>query len=75
MNSYVLCHVLSHLKWFRYVKREHLIDVTEVFRVLNAEKKLRIAKIALYLIVLVVTIFRFVTLRKMLNTVSISFSN
>ncbi|KAL2326965.1 hypothetical protein Fmac_020392 [Flemingia macrophylla] len=41
-----------------YVKREHLIDVTEVFRVINAEKKLRIAKLALYLIVLIVTIFR-----------------
>ncbi|KAL5067213.1 hypothetical protein RYX36_018100 [Vicia faba] len=41
-----------------YVKREHLIDVTEVFRVLNAEKKFRIAKLALYLIVLIVTIFR-----------------
>ncbi|KAG4402338.1 hypothetical protein GLYMA_02G175400v4 [Glycine max] len=41
-----------------YVKREHLIDVTEVFRVLNAEKKYRIAKLALYLTVLIVTIFR-----------------
>ncbi|KAL9319240.1 hypothetical protein ACSQ67_015757 [Phaseolus vulgaris] len=41
-----------------YVKREHLIDVTEVFRVANAEKKFRIAKLALYLTVLIVTIFR-----------------
>ncbi|WVY98193.1 hypothetical protein V8G54_030344 [Vigna mungo] len=41
-----------------YVKREHLIDVTEVFRVVNAEKKFRIVKLALYLTVLIVTIFR-----------------
>lgn len=41
-----------------YVKREHLIDVTEVFRVLSAEKKFRIAKLVLYLIVLIVVIFR-----------------
>ncbi|KOM34134.1 hypothetical protein LR48_Vigan02g028400 [Vigna angularis] len=44
-----------------YVKREHLIDVTEVFRVVNAEKKFRIVKLALYLTVLIVTIFRFVS--------------
>lgn len=50
-------------EWFRYVKREHLIDVTEVFRVLSVEKKFRIAKLALYLIVLIVTIFRFVILK------------
>ncbi|XP_057424240.1 protein cornichon homolog 1 isoform X2 [Lotus japonicus] len=41
-----------------YVKRQHLIDVTEVFRVLNAEKRFRIAKLVLYLTVLIVTIFR-----------------
>ncbi|KAK7392836.1 hypothetical protein VNO78_21285 [Psophocarpus tetragonolobus] len=45
-----------HLKL--YVKREHLIDVTEVFREINAEKKFRIAKLVLYLTVLIVTIFR-----------------
>lgn len=72
---YVICHEFSDLNMLRYVKREHLIDVTEVFRVLSAEKKFRIAKLVLYLIVLIVVIFRFVTLKQMLNTVSISFSN
>ncbi|KAI4300736.1 hypothetical protein L6164_034076 [Bauhinia variegata] len=41
-----------------YVKRQHLIDVTEVFRVLKDEKNYRIAKLALYLVLLMVTIFR-----------------
>ncbi|KAK7244679.1 hypothetical protein RIF29_39504 [Crotalaria pallida] len=43
-----------------YMKRQHLVDVTEVFRVLNAEKKFRLAKLAFYLVVLVITIFRLV---------------
>ncbi|MED6221385.1 hypothetical protein PIB30_054089 [Stylosanthes scabra] len=42
----------------RYVKREHLIDVTEVFRGLNAERKFRLAKLVMYLILLIVVIFR-----------------
>ncbi|KAI4348738.1 hypothetical protein L6164_009424 [Bauhinia variegata] len=41
-----------------YVKRQHLLDVTEVFRVLRDEKNFRIAKLALYLVLLIVTIFR-----------------
>ncbi|TKY62576.1 cornichon-like 1 [Spatholobus suberectus] len=43
-----------------YMKRQHLIDVTEVFRVLNAEKKFRIAKLAYYLTIVIITVFRFV---------------
>ncbi|OIW11434.1 hypothetical protein TanjilG_26800 [Lupinus angustifolius] len=43
-----------------YVKRQHLVDVTEVFSVLNAEKKFRLAKLAFYLVLLIITIFRFV---------------
>lgn len=43
-----------------YVKRQHLLDVTEVFRVLNAEKKFRIAKLAFYLTLVMITIFRLV---------------
>ncbi|CAL0326662.1 unnamed protein product [Lupinus luteus] len=43
-----------------YLKRQHLVDVTEVFRVLNAEKKFRLAKLAFYLVVLIITIFRLV---------------
>ncbi|XP_020212712.1 protein cornichon homolog 1 [Cajanus cajan] len=43
-----------------YMKRQHLIDVTEVFRVLNAEKKFRIAKLAYYLTIIIITVFRLV---------------
>ena len=59
----VLCYFVMNIPFpcFRYVKREHFIDVTEVFRVLNAEKKYRTTKLALYLMVFIVTIFRFVT--------------
>ncbi|KAK3035145.1 hypothetical protein RJ639_032818 [Escallonia herrerae] len=34
----------------RFMKRKHLIDVTEVFRSLNAEKKNRIAKLGFYVL-------------------------
>ncbi|CAJ2671386.1 protein cornichon homolog 1-like [Trifolium pratense] len=43
-----------------YVKRQHLLDVTEVFRVLNAEKTFRIAKLAFYLTMIIINIFRLV---------------
>lgn len=43
-----------------YLKREHLIDVTEVFRFLNAEKKYRIIKLGFYLVLFVLVIFRLV---------------
>lgn len=43
-----------------YMKRQHLIDVTEVFRALNAEKKFRIAKLAYYLTIIIITVFRLV---------------
>ncbi|KAL2320820.1 hypothetical protein Fmac_029789 [Flemingia macrophylla] len=43
-----------------YMRRQHLIDVTEVFRVLNAEKKFRIAKLAYYLTIIIITVFRLV---------------
>ncbi|KAF7818989.1 protein cornichon-like protein 1-like isoform X1 [Senna tora] len=41
-----------------YLKQQHLLDVTEAFRVLNAEKKYRIAKLAFYLLALIVIVFR-----------------
>lgn len=43
-----------------YVKQQHLLDVTEVFRVLNAEKKFRIVKLTFYLTLVMITIFRLV---------------
>ncbi|KAK1408472.1 hypothetical protein QVD17_40272 [Tagetes erecta] len=39
-----------------YTKRRHLIDVTEVFRSIDAEKKYRIVKLALYLLLFVLVI-------------------
>ncbi|XP_015899029.1 protein cornichon homolog 1 isoform X2 [Ziziphus jujuba] len=41
-----------------FLKRKHLVDVTEVFRLLNAEKRLRKLKLAFYLGLLVIIIFR-----------------
>ncbi|KAI3772565.1 hypothetical protein L6452_03754 [Arctium lappa] len=43
-----------------YTKKRHLIDVTEVFRFIDAEKKYRIAKLAFYLILFVLVIIRMV---------------
>ncbi|EYU20720.1 hypothetical protein ABFS82_11G006300 [Erythranthe guttata] len=34
----------------RYLSQQHRIDVTEVFRVLNAEKKTRIIKLGVYIV-------------------------
>ncbi|CAI9297768.1 unnamed protein product [Lactuca saligna] len=43
-----------------YSKRRHLIDVTEVFRSIDAEKKYRIVKLAFYLLLFVLIIIRLV---------------
>lgn len=40
------------------MKRQHLIDVTEVFRTLSAEKKYRVAKLAFYLFLFIIVIIR-----------------
>lgn len=42
------------------MKQQHLIDVTEVFRALNSEKKFRLAKLAYYLTIIIITVFRLV---------------
>ncbi|XP_062021126.1 uncharacterized protein LOC133737617 [Rosa rugosa] len=41
---------------YRFVKQKHLIDVTEVFRVLNTEKKCRLVKLAVYFCLLTIII-------------------
>lgn len=43
---------------FRYIKRKHLIDVTEVFRFLDVEKKYRIIKLAFYLFIFIIVVVR-----------------
>ncbi|ONM33586.1 Protein cornichon homolog 1 [Zea mays] len=42
-----------------YLARKHLVDVTEIFRQLNGEKKYRTIKLAFYFCLFIVTIYRF----------------
>lgn len=43
-----------------YLNQKHLLDVTEIFRDLNTEKKYRFIKLALYLLLFTVVLFRLV---------------
>ncbi|PKI72191.1 hypothetical protein CRG98_007389 [Punica granatum] len=43
-----------------YIKKRHLIDVTEIFRVIGAEKKYRLVKLGLLSILFLCVIFRLV---------------
>ncbi|XP_011625461.1 protein cornichon homolog 4 [Amborella trichopoda] len=43
-----------------YLARRHLVDVTEIFRLLNGEKKYRMVKLAFYLTLFFVVMFRLV---------------
>ncbi|XP_011033275.1 PREDICTED: protein cornichon homolog 1-like isoform X2 [Populus euphratica] len=43
-----------------FIRRQHLIDVTEVFRNLNTDKKHRMIKLGVYMIFFTVCVFRFV---------------
>ncbi|KAJ0883180.1 hypothetical protein HanPSC8_Chr10g0418471 [Helianthus annuus] len=47
-----------------YINRRHLIDVTEVFRYVDAEKRYRIAKLAVYLFLFVLVVIRSVVAGK-----------
>ncbi|XP_022151664.1 protein cornichon homolog 1-like isoform X1 [Momordica charantia] len=47
-----------HIRLF--LKREHLIDVTEVFRVLKREKYFRLGKLIFYLLMFLIVIFRII---------------
>ncbi|OEL36251.1 Protein cornichon-like protein 1 [Dichanthelium oligosanthes] len=42
-----------------YMARKHLVDVTEIFRQLNGEKKYRMIKLAFYFCLFIITIYRF----------------
>ncbi|XP_020267670.1 protein cornichon homolog 1-like isoform X2 [Asparagus officinalis] len=44
----------------RFMERKHHINVTEIFRVLNAEKKYRMIKLSLYLSIFVIIIYKIV---------------
>ncbi|XWS56227.1 hypothetical protein CRYUN_Cryun09bG0068100 [Craigia yunnanensis] len=43
-----------------YLNRKHLVDVTEIFRDLNIEKKFRFVKLGFYLLLFAVVLFRLV---------------
>lgn len=43
-----------------YMKRQHLVDVTEIFRTLNGEKKSRIIKLAFYFSIFIIVIYNLV---------------
>lgn len=45
--------------FFRFMKRQHLMDVTEAFRFIDAEKRIRIFKLGFYLILFVFVLIRF----------------
>uniref|UniRef100_A0A9I9CVK7 Uncharacterized protein n=1 Tax=Cucumis melo TaxID=3656 RepID=A0A9I9CVK7_CUCME len=48
-----------------FLKREHLIDVTEVFRALKREKYFRLAKLIFYLLLFLIVIFRIIMVAEM----------
>lgn len=59
----VICSVsalaLIHSLVFRYMKKQHLIDVTEIFRVIGAQKKYRLVKLGLLSILFLFIVFRY----------------
>lgn len=44
----------------RYLKKVYHVDVTEIFRDLNSERKLRLIKLAFYLVLFFLIIYRYV---------------
>lgn len=50
---------IKNLFFIRYMDRKHLVDVTEIFRQLNWEKKYRMIKLAFYFSLFIITIYRF----------------
>lgn len=64
---FLLMLPIAYYNTMLFMKRQHLIDVTEVFRFLKAEKKYRVIKLSFYLVLLVLVIFRFVL--SMLNSI------
>ncbi|XP_019187316.1 PREDICTED: protein cornichon homolog 1 isoform X2 [Ipomoea nil] len=57
---FLLTVLPSYYNVKKFLSRQHLIDVTEVFRVIDFEKKLRIAKLAFYLIFFIIVLVRLV---------------
>ncbi|KAL7092824.1 hypothetical protein ACP275_11G006200 [Erythranthe tilingii] len=59
----------------QYLSQQHRIDVTEVFRVLNAEKKTRIIKLGVYIVFFGLVITRTVCAGTFSSMLSILFPN
>jgi hypothetical protein len=51
---YCLVSVVS----YRYLKKQYLLDVTEIFNLLDREKKYRLVKLAFYLLLFFIVIYK-----------------
>lgn len=63
-GCWFMCLITAPLVYYHvqlYVRRKHLVDVTEIFNLLNAEKKYRIIKLVYYLILFFIVIYRLVS--------------
>jgi len=63
-GCWLMCLITAPLVYYHtqlYMKRKHLVDVTEIFSLLNAEKKYRMIKLAYYLILFFIVIYRLVS--------------
>ncbi|XWS59200.1 hypothetical protein CRYUN_Cryun08bG0101300 [Craigia yunnanensis] len=55
---FLLAVPLSAYHLMLYFNRKHLLDVTEIFRDLNIEKRYRFVKLGIYLVLFTVVLFR-----------------
>jgi hypothetical protein len=63
-GCWFMCLITAPLVYYHaqlYVRRKHLVDVTEIFNLLNAEKKYRMIKLVYYLILFFIVIYRLVS--------------
>lgn len=42
----------------RYMRSQHLLDVTEIFNLLDREKKYRLVKLAFYLLLFFIAVYK-----------------
>jgi len=63
-GCWLMCLITAPLVYYHaqlYVRRKHLVDVTEIFNLLDAEKKYRMIKLVYYLILFCIVIYRLVS--------------
>ncbi|KAK1259165.1 hypothetical protein QJS04_geneDACA010322 [Acorus gramineus] len=56
---FLLMAPITYYHWRLYAQQKHVIHVTEIFSVLNAEKKYRMIKIAFYISLFFIVIYRY----------------